>query len=95
MAAVAGSNFFIAESALTRMVSGFLVARSVTLNSPAAASMERIVAAICRKVPETIRSAWMVAPSAPLLPRTRTWSPILISENTLGWESLNRAESRE
>ena len=44
-------SFFIVESGVTRTISGFLVARSVTFISPVAGSIELICAAIWRKVP--------------------------------------------
>src|ERR1039458_1086498 len=57
------------------------------------------VAAIWRKDPKAIFSAWMPALSplglALLSPRTRNWSPVLISGKLLGLASLKRAESRE
>jgi len=83
------------ESASILTVSGFFVARSLTVISPVCGSIAVMVAAIWRKDPETILSAWMTVPSAFLSPRTRNWSPVLISGKVLALASPKRAESRE
>src|ERR1035441_10346518 len=99
MRAVWSASLRMVESASTLMVSGFLVARSLTIISPVWRLIAVTVAAIWRKDPKATFSAWMPAPSplvlALLSPRTRNWSPVLISGKLLGLASLKRAESRE
>ena len=83
----------MAVSGFTRRVTDFLEARSLITISPVAGLMELMVAANCRQVPESTFSALMVAPSPVLSPKTRTWSPTLISPKEPGLASLNFAES--
>src|ERR1035441_8195643 len=93
-AAVSGSLRMV-ESASILMVRAFLVARSLTVISAVCGLIAVTVAAIWRKVPKAILSAWMAALSSLLLPSTRNWSPGLISGKLLGLASLKRAEAGE
>src|ERR1039458_5858136 len=99
MRAVCSGRLRMGESASTLMVSGFFVARAFTIILGVWRLIAVTVAAIWRKDPKAIFSAWMPALSplglALLSPRTRNWSPVLISGKLLGLASLKRAESSE
>src|ERR1035441_2896285 len=69
--AIISGSLRMVESASTLTVSDFFVARSLTVISPIWGLIAVMVAAIWRKVPKAIFSAWMTAPSSLLLPRTR------------------------
>src|SRR5260370_42397374 len=92
MRAACSGSLRMVESASTLIVSGFLVARSLTVNSPVWGLIAVTEAAIWRKVAKAIFSAWMVAPSSVLVPMTLYWAPVFISADLLGFASLTRDE---
>ena len=77
------------------MVTGFLVARSVTTISFPAALTDLMVAAICGKPPKTTLLRADFRAFGVLVPSTLTSSPGLISAKKLGLASLLLAESGE
>ena len=71
----------------------FLVMRSITVIVFALASIDEMVPAILRKLPETTSSAANSLPSALRVPRARSWSPALIRSIGAGLASSNETES--
>ena len=67
-----GASLRTCESLEIVTSTGFFVARSRTVNVPAAASIEEIVPEMLRNSPVTISSAENEVPSAPMVPRART-----------------------
>ena len=75
------------------MVTGFLVARSLTTSVEPAVSSDEIVPEMLRKLPETTSSASIPVPSAFFVPRARNWSPAWIASIGAGSAASNRTES--
>ena len=91
--AIGSGSLRTCESDVMRTVMGFFVARSCTVMLFAEASMDEIVPAIFRNVPQTISVAVNSLPSALRVPRARSWSPTLICSRRAGFASSNLIES--
>ena len=91
--AIGSGSFRTCESAASRTVTDFLVARSCSVIVFAEVSIEEIVPAMFRNVPATISAAVNSVPSALRVPRARSWSPALICSSFAGFASSNLIES--
>ena len=78
LCAICGASLRNCESELNLMTTDFFANMSFTVMLLLAASMELIVPAMLRNVPEITSSAAISFPSALRVPRARNWSPVLI-----------------